>query len=246
MTPDAVAEATATVVSTLPSLFMLDPATYAAGAKLGFEGLDFYTAGRGGVLGDVDGSVVAASFVFFRPETVTQAWDQSRTVMGRDEAAGHFIGAGHRWAEDHLTEDADLERLADLLSAVVTGANPAGAPLFAAWRAHPEPGADRPRALVLHRLNVLRELRGALHGAAVLAHGLTPHLAVSIRTPFMLGIFGWGDPHPEAADAAGEAGEWAAAEAATDRAIAPAYASLGQGERTELRDLLTTLDQTKA
>ncbi len=245
MTPDAVAEATATVVSTLPSHFMMDPATYVTGAELGFEGADFYTSGRGGVLGDVDGSVVAASFVFFRPETVSEAWDRSRAVMSRAEAAAHFIDAGHRWAEAHLTDDADLERLAALLHAMAATANPAGAPLFAAWRAHPEPGADRPKALVLHRLNVLRELRGALHGAAVLAHGLTPHLAVSIRQPYMLGIFGWGDPHPDAEAAGEEAGEWAAAEAATDRAIAPAYAALDEGERTELRDLLLTLDSTK-
>ena len=41
-----------------------------AGGELGFDGVDFYTAGRGGALGDVDGMVVAAAFVFFNPETV--------------------------------------------------------------------------------------------------------------------------------------------------------------------------------
>ena len=34
---------------------MTDPATYAYGAELGFEGMDFYVAGRGGALGDVPG-----------------------------------------------------------------------------------------------------------------------------------------------------------------------------------------------
>lgn len=245
MTPEAVAESTASVVSTLPSHFMLDPATYVAGAELGFEGMDFYTAGRGGALGEVDGAVVAASFVFFEPATVIEGWDRARTVMSPTEAAGHFIAAGHRWAEAHLTDEADLERLAHLLGTVLSGANPAGAPLFAAWRAHAEPGPGSPRALVLHRLNVLRELRGGLHGAAVLAHGLSPHLAVSIRQPFMLGIFGWGDPHPDVEAVGGETGEWAAAEAATDRALASAYAGLDDAERAELDELLTTLDETR-
>ena len=46
---------------------MTDPATYAYGAELGFEGMDFYVAGRGGALGDVPADVVAAAFVFFAP-----------------------------------------------------------------------------------------------------------------------------------------------------------------------------------
>lgn len=245
MTPDAVASATATAVSSLPSHFMTDPDTYARGAELGFDGLDFYTAGRGGALGDVSGDVVAAAFVFFRPATVRDAWERARKVTAPAEAARHFAGAGHAWADAHLTDDADLDRLADLLGTMIVGANPAGAPLFAAWRDQPEPGPDRPRARVLHRLNVLRELRGALHGAAVLAHGLTPHQAVSIRQPYMLGIFGWGDPHPDV-EGGTDQSEWAASEAATDRALAPVYGSLDETERVELRDLLATLDATKA
>ena len=53
-------------VSTLPSGFMLDGATYAKGAELGFEGMDFYVGGRGGVLGDVSADVVTATFVRYR------------------------------------------------------------------------------------------------------------------------------------------------------------------------------------
>ena len=58
---------------------------------------------------------------------------------------------------------------AALVGRVSDAAPVAGAPLFAGWRALPEP--DDPRALALHRLNGLRELRGALHGAAVLTVG---------------------------------------------------------------------------
>lgn len=240
MTPDAVASATAAAVSDIPSRFMLDPVTYGRGADLGFEGIDFYVAGRGGALGDVHADVVAAGFVFFAPATVARSWERARAVMAPEEAADRFMAIGHDWAEAHLPDDLDLGRLAELLGVLAEGTSPAAAPLFAAWRARPEPGAERPRALVLHRLNLLRELRGALHGAATLAHGLDPHLAVTIRAPHMLGIFGYDGPHPDADGATAHA-EWAAAETATDRALGPAYATLDEGQRAELRDLLAAL-----
>ena len=68
----------------------------------------------------------------------------------------------------------------------------AGAPLFAGWRALDEP--EEIKALALHRLNALRELRGALHGAAVLTVGLAPLEAIVVRTPAMLSVFGWPEP----------------------------------------------------
>lgn len=228
------------MVGGLATHFMIDPATYQAGAELGFAGLDFYVVGRGGALGEVHADVVVASFVFLSPARVVESWDRGRTVMPATEAADHFISLGHRWAEEHLSDDRDLERLAQLLGTVVSGANPAAAPLFAAWRTRPEPGADRPKALVLHRMNLLRELRGALHGAAVLAHGISPHEAVSIKTPVMLGIFGYDGPHPDAARP-DDHPSWTAAEAATDRAMAPAFATLTEDERIELVALLDDL-----
>ena len=79
---DALAAATATAapVSTVGSHFMLDGNTYKRGAELGFQGLDFYVAGRGGVLGDVDADVVSAAFTFFEPDSVRALWLQGTTV----------------------------------------------------------------------------------------------------------------------------------------------------------------------
>ena len=65
VTPEAAAEATAGAVGALSSHFMLDGATYAKGGEMGFDGMDFYVAGRGGALGEVDGDVVSAALVFF-------------------------------------------------------------------------------------------------------------------------------------------------------------------------------------
>ncbi len=235
MTPEQAAVATRAAIVDLPSVFMLDMATYAAGAELGFSGIDFYVCGRGGALGEVDGDVVAAAFVFFEPGGVLASWEAGRRVLAPRDAAREFIRIGHTWADDHLGHDVDLARLAELLGTVVAGADPAGAPLCAAWRSMPEPGVDRPGALVLHRLNVLRELRGGLHGAAVLAAGLSPLEAVVVKTPHMAGIFGWPEPLPDVVD---RADAWSEAERATTRALArAAFGHLEPAARAELAEL---------
>jgi hypothetical protein len=126
----------------------------------------------------------------------------------------------------------DYGRLARLLGAVSGAASPAGAPLFAGWAAMEEPSS--PKALTLHRLQLLRELRGALHGCAVLAEGLTPLEALSVRTPFMAALFGWGEPLP---DAETHKAAWERAEAGTDRAMARHLAVLSEAELDELAEL---------
>ena len=78
MTPEETAAACAPAVSGLAANFMLDPATYAAGAEAGFAGLDFYAAGRGGVLGHVDADEVTAAFTFFEPGTVRRTGSRGR------------------------------------------------------------------------------------------------------------------------------------------------------------------------
>jgi len=233
MNAEEAARATTDAVGGLPAGFMLDGATYAQGAELGFEGIDFYTCGRGGALGDVEGAVVAAAFVFFNPLSVGESWDRGAPVMPRRQAATAFAGCLRTWADAHLGDGVPYDRLAALLAPVIAAASPAAAPLFAAWRAMPEPSA--PKALALHRLNVLRELRGAVHGASVVAWGLEPLEAVLIKTPFMAGLFGWPEPYPEV-DA--RRAEWEQAEQATNRVLARAFGALDEVERAELVDLV--------
>nr|MBA2624761.1 hypothetical protein [Acidimicrobiia bacterium] len=83
-----------------------------------------------------------------------------------------------------------------------------------------------------------RELRGGLHGGAVLASGLRPLEAVLVRQPHMAAIFGWAEPYP---DVSGLADRWPEADAGTDRAIAPAFAGLDDAERAELAELVGAL-----
>ncbi len=145
MTPDAAATATASVVGDLPSRFMLDMATYVVAAEDGFQGMDFYAAGRGGALGDVPGAVVTATFVFFEPSLVDDSWTRAGEVMPRQAAADRWAAACHRWAEPTSADDVDLARLAELLGRMNAAASTAGVPGFGAWRDQPEPSADRPR-----------------------------------------------------------------------------------------------------
>ena len=221
------AEATAPAVSTLSSGFMLDRATYKRGAQLGFGGIDFYFAGRGGVLGDVCGDVVASSFVFFSPTQVTAAWDASRDVMSRADTSAEFAGCMSAWADAHLDDSVDWARLSELAGTVADSATVAAAPLFAAWRAAAVP--KDPKQAALHRLNQLRELRMARHGAAVVALGIDPADAVRHRSPQMLGVFGW-----ESTDVADDVvAAWAEAERLTNLATDRDYSVLTDVEAAE-------------
>jgi len=232
MTPEQASHDLASVVLGVPGRFMTDPTTFAQGAKLGFEGMDFYIAGRGGALGEVDADVVTAALVFIAADVVRPAWDRSARVMARRRAAEEWSACGHRWAEEHFGDGPDYARFADLLGRVVREASPACAPLFAAVRSLPEPPEALP--LAQHRLNDVRELRGALHGAAILTVGLSPIEAVTVRSPAVASLFGWAEPLP---DADPLRDRWALAEARTDRMVGRHLAVLDAAERAELVDI---------
>ena len=226
-----VAAATAKAVGGLSSGFMLDGATYKKGAELGFQGIDFYFAGRGGVLGDVCGDVVASAMMFFAPTTVRAAWENSSSVMGRTSAGSAFADCLQSWSHAHLGDDVDWARLAEIAAKVSDAATVAGAPLFAAWRGS-QPFAD-PKVQAVHQMNLLRELRMARHGAAVVALALDPADAVRHRTPQMLGIFGW-----EAGDVSSEVVEaWNEAERLTNNSTDRDYAVLDAAEAAEFTQL---------
>jgi hypothetical protein len=233
VTPEQAAHETRTPVVILPSKFMFDDATLARGAELGFNGFDFYVAGRGGALGDVPADVVVAAFVFFGPDAVTDAWERSAPIMPRRDAAREFSKCAHSWADKHLADDVDWPRLAFLTGKITETAPVAGAPVFAGWRDLPEPSS--PKALAVHRLNALRELRGGMHGAAVLTVGLTPPEAVSVLTPQLVTMLGWEEP---AVDADALKDRWQLAESRTDRMVGKHYARLTETERDEFVALL--------
>ena len=231
------ATANAAAVSSIGSHFMLDGETYKRGAGLGFQGIDFYVTGRGGVLGEVDADVVAAGFVFFEPGMIRMQWEQGRSVMPPTQAAAEFASWCATWAEAHVADDLHAERLAVLAGKVAAGARAACAPVFAGWRAMSIPAA--PKAAAVHHMNMLRELRNGLHGAAVISAGLSPLEALSVRSPHMLGLFGWSAP----AETDGLLPVWESAEEHTNRSIAHAYEVLDADERAELVELADALSE---
>jgi hypothetical protein len=236
MQPNDAARASAQAIGELGGSFMMDGATYARGAEIGFGGIDFYVLGRGGALGDTHAGVVAAAFVFWNPAQVEAMWHSGKAVLAPDAAAAEWVALCAAYGEGHLADLDGLERFNELAGRVVDSASPSGAPLFAGWRSQEAPGADRPKARVQYLLNALRELRGALHGGAVLAAGLTGQEALAFRAPHMAGIFGW-DPEalPEAASVKER---WKIAEAGTDAAFGLALATLDDAERAEFVELV--------
>ncbi len=231
MEPIDLARATTPAIRDFTAAFMFDPATYRRGAELGHEALDFYFVGRGGVLGETTGAVVAAAFVFFAPDLVVEAWDRGAAVGPRHMSAVAFAEQGHRWAREHIDDSGAVEAagvVARLGGKVVDAANPAGAPLFAGWRALEAP-ADVVAA-AHHTLNALRELRAALHAGAVLATGLEPGESVLLADPNLAAIHGFdGEPAPAEA----RRGLLDDAEAGTDRAMAGPLGVLTGGEPDE-------------
>lgn len=233
---DAVEAATrsAKAIVELGGGFMTAGPTYARGGELGFSGIDFYVLGRGGVLGDVDADVIAAGFIFWNPTQVRAQWETGRGVMAPDAAAREWAACCATWGEANVPDTDGADRLADLLTTVVNEASPANAALFAGWRALPVPTTAKAR--IAHQTNALRELRGALHGGALLAAGVSPADAVVYRSAMMAPLFGW-DAESVTVDADLKA-RWHAAEAATDVAMGAVLSAVGDADRAELVERL--------
>jgi hypothetical protein len=239
MTALDTARAIAPAIGDMGGAHMLDGATYAKGAELGFSGIDFYVLGRGGVLGDTTADVVSAAFYFWNPEQVRTQWANGRAVLDPASSAREWADLCDAYGDAHLPELGPLGRLAEISQKVCESASPAGAALFAGWRELPVPDADRPKARVQHLLYSLRELRGALHGGAVLAMGMSPAEAVVLRAPAMAPLFGW-DVDSVPVDK-GTKGEWNAAEKGTDLAMARVLRVLSEDELDEYAALVLAL-----
>jgi len=217
--------------------FMLDPATRAAGRERGLRSWPAYYVGRGGVLGDVAAEVVEAAFVFLPAASVAKGWAAGTAVLTPEDGAQLFGGLAASWGRDRLAALTvqEVGRLAVLAAAVVDAAPVGCLPLFAGWRAQPRPAdAAGCAGLLLH---CLRELRGGLHGVAVVAAGLDPVEAI-VAGPYgedNAAWFGWTPPYPAVTPEL--AARWAAAEEVTVARLATAYSVLSRSELAELAAL---------
>ncbi len=200
------------------------------------HGYAYYVAGRGGVLGDVDSDVVAASFGFFEPSLVRKMWDTGVAVEGAAAAASRYGQACAQFGRVRLAGFAEAARVSALAGKVADGVDITALPLFAGWRAQPRPDDAEGRAAFL--MHVLRELRGGVHLLAVVATGLGPRAAVFASGGATIADqFGWAGPYDELAGTSKQP-----AEALTDEILIRLYSAvLSSDEAADLAGLVAAL-----
>jgi hypothetical protein len=217
--------------SSAGSAFYFHPDTVARGKELGLDGFRFYFLGRGGVLGDVPAEVVVSAFGYFEPNLLAKMWNSGRERVSPPDAAREHLACNAALARARLAELPGLDAYADAAAKVVASVDLGGLPLFAGVRAQPVP-TDVP-ARALHHAVLLRELRGSVHLAAVVACGLRTEVAHAIQRPGDVAMFGWSEP-PAVSDEHRAAHE--RARALTDDLLVPAFEVLDETERVALID----------
>ena len=225
--------------------WMTGPSTDRLAAELGMRsGEDLWIVGRAGVLGDGDADVAAAGLAFLAPQRVRAAWESLPEGLTPRQVADAYTDLCCIWGTNALAhfDQARMTRLDELGRRIADAADGSIGPVFAGWRAQPQPDDVNGRvALTIH---VLRELRGCAHIAAVHACGITALDALLISPaapprsgPVWAQHLGWSGPFPDA--------EWARearmeAERLTSRMLIPIYGSIGDAALVEFAELVET------
>ncbi len=230
----------------LGGAFMTSEDIVAAARPLALSPLGLYFQGRSGALGHLTTASVTRLFGMFPARAVDSAMGGREPLVPPSTAATAFARAAAAWGTRHLGDlpDDDLLRLSSLAEAVVDRTPTDALPLAAAWAQQPRP--EEPAARAAHAAFLLRELRGALHFAALALHGLPVAQAVLAEPdagPSRLRFFGWRDAEVAELEAAMDdddrRGRWTAAESDTDDALtARVLAALGEDDAHELAALL--------
>jgi len=194
------AEVTTTIaplIGSLGSKYMLDPETMAQGAAAKYpNGFAYYVAGRGGVLGDVDSDVVYSAFMFFERSLIDKLWKAGVAVEGARAAGERYMQSCDSWGNKHLANIGQLELFIAPAEKLVSKIDSSGLSLFAGLRAEPLPTENAARAYRL--ITLIRELRGCLHIAACVTHGLTGLEATLLSTgEGMAKLHGWAPPYSD-------------------------------------------------
>ncbi|WP_293307413.1 evbL [Mycolicibacterium sp.] len=215
--------------------FMLHPETFAESIAAGYENpFAGYVAGRGGVLGEANGSTVATLFVIFEPNFLAGLWDEGVKVRGAAAAADLYWEQTAGFGRRHLADAEGLNRLAALGEKVIAVAPTQGLALYSGWRRMPL--ADDAAARALQVMFVLRELRGDIHLNALTISGIEPIEAHMLNKGHEYAtMFGWPEPF---LDGAAKKGRYDEVEALTNRRIAELFdAALTTEEAKELARL---------
>lgn len=221
MTPEEAATHIDPVLNGVGAVHYFDAGVIAKAKAAGLDGFRMYFLGRGGVLGDVESSVVASAFGYFNPTLVKKMWDSAAARMAPRDASRNYLD----WAEDVGRERfagvEGLDAFNEASAVLIGSASPAALSLFAGYAAEIPP-ADAEGAAMFNAI-VLRELRGCVHLVAIVAHGMDPVLAHAIRRPEDAAGFGW-DELPSPTDADRET--LSSIDAMTDKLMAGHYGAL--------------------
>jgi hypothetical protein len=199
--------------------------TMNSGTEIGLDGFKFYFLGRGGVLGDVDASMVQASFGYFEPSVLADSWNAGSEIVAPTVAAAAFWECAAELGRRKLTGVEGLDAFVAAADTVNDAADPTALTLYAGARRMPL--ADDAPARAMQLISLLREFRGSAHLLALRAVGLDSVVAHAISRPNDMGMFGWAD------DAVGEISDGQReqreeAELLTDEIVLPAYLSLDE------------------
>ncbi len=213
--------------------FYFAPHAIEVGKSMGLKGMEFYVAGRGGSMGDCEGSVVAAAFGYFNPVIINAAWSLATAKHpARVIGDAHYEVAAHLGREK-LTNMPGLNEFTDAMEKVFNAADTDGLALFAAYKSMPLAEDTPARAMQL--AVSLREFRGSAHLIAIRAVGLTSKQAHYVKRPNDMKNFGWGEDDTPHVDDQVRA-LMVQAENLTDALCIPAYAVLNDAERKALVD----------
>ena len=211
--------------------YYFSPSTITVGKSLGLKGMEFYVAGRGGALGDCEGSVVAAAFGYFNPIIINAAWTLAIAKHpARTIGSMHYECAAVVGREKHSA----LPNLAEFVSAmqkVFDAMDPDGLALFAAFKSLPLVNDLPGRAMQLAAS--LREYRGSAHLVAVRASGVSGIQAHFIKRPKDMKNFGWSESEYPIVNDETRA-RMVATEKLTDALCIAPYSVLNETERASL------------
>jgi hypothetical protein len=207
----------------LGGAFMVGPEMKAEAAAVGTRRGSLYFRGRVGVLGELTAETSTGLLAIF-PEWLVRATWTDTAELPTATAVARYRAANAAWGRTNLADLPGLTGTAERMLAVVDADWTGTLPLVEAWRRVPRP--TDPAELAAHAATLLRELRGALHFAALAVHAVPVPMAVladpSGGVPRLLRT-GWPQDQvdelaarfrPEYADG------WLAAQEDTDRAFA--------------------------
>lgn len=211
--------------------YYFSQSTIDTGKSLDLKGMEFYVAGRGGALGDCDGSVVAAAFGYFNPIIINAAW-----TLAIAKHPARTLGAAHYecaavFGREKLSTVPNLAEVVSAMQKVFDAMDPDGLALFAAFKSLPLVDDLPGRAMQLAAS--LREYRGSAHLIAVRASGVSAIQAHYVKRPKDMKMFGWSESEYPQVDDETRA-RMVAAEELTDALCIAPYSVLNDSERASL------------